>query len=164
MPAFTVFGDASLRDMAKQKPMDEIAFLQVHGVGEKKCADYASTFLPVIRAHEGAGSDKKAPGSNKPDKARDRAFELFELGWDVAEVSEELGRSPKKVRAYLEAYIGANKITDPSPWVDEAICEQVQEVLERFGDAPAEQILAHLDGKIDPNPLKIVAACLAHVP
>ncbi len=164
VPAFTVFGDASLRDMAKQKPRDEVAFLQVHGVGEKKCADYASTFLPVILAHEGGGTDGQpnpAP-RNKPDKARERAFELFELGWDVAEISEELGRSIKKVQEYLEAYIRTNKIEDPSPWVDEAICEQVQEALERFGNAPTDQVIAHLNGKIDPAPLKIVTACLMH--
>ncbi|MCF6286913.1 MAG: HRDC domain-containing protein, partial [Candidatus Hydrogenedentes bacterium] len=51
VPAFTVFGDAALRDMARRKPLDEVAFLQVSGVGEKKCADYACLFLPVIQEH-----------------------------------------------------------------------------------------------------------------
>jgi ATP-dependent DNA helicase RecQ len=51
VPAFTVFGDAALRDMARRKPVDEIAFLQVSGVGEKKCAVYAEIFLPVIQEH-----------------------------------------------------------------------------------------------------------------
>jgi len=51
VPAFAVFGDASLRDMARKKPQDPGAFLQVHGVGEKKCADFAEIFLPVIQEH-----------------------------------------------------------------------------------------------------------------
>ncbi len=55
-PAFTVFGDAALLDMVRRKPRTRAEFLEVQGVGERKCADYADLFLPVIRRHQnGAG-------------------------------------------------------------------------------------------------------------
>jgi ATP-dependent DNA helicase RecQ len=50
-PAFTVFGDAALRDMARRKPTTPGEFLEVRGVGEKKCEDFAHLFLPVIEEH-----------------------------------------------------------------------------------------------------------------
>ena len=50
-PAFTVFGDAALRDMARRKPTTPGEFLKVRGVGEKKCEDYAHLFLPVIEEY-----------------------------------------------------------------------------------------------------------------
>jgi ATP-dependent DNA helicase RecQ len=50
-PAFTVFGDAALRDMARRKPTTPGEFLEVRGVGEKKCLDFAHLFLPVIEEH-----------------------------------------------------------------------------------------------------------------
>lgn len=49
VPAYVIFGDASLRQMAQFKPRDRAEFRHVHGVGEKKAADYAEAFLAVIR-------------------------------------------------------------------------------------------------------------------
>jgi ATP-dependent DNA helicase RecQ len=57
VPAFVVFGDASLRDMARRKPTGLAAFLDVHGVGEKKCADFGEEFVAAVVHHlEGEAS------------------------------------------------------------------------------------------------------------
>jgi len=48
VPAYVVFGDASLRDMTRRRPSTLSEFLEVHGVGEKKAADYGELFLAVI--------------------------------------------------------------------------------------------------------------------
>ncbi len=48
IPAYVVFGDASLRDMARKKPASLDAFLDVKGVGEKKCKKYGETFIAAI--------------------------------------------------------------------------------------------------------------------
>jgi ATP-dependent DNA helicase RecQ len=52
VPAYIVFGDGALRDMARRRPTDHAEFLQVKGVGEKKAADYADVFLERIREFE----------------------------------------------------------------------------------------------------------------
>ncbi len=162
VPAFTVFGDASLRDMARLKPLDEVGFLQVSGVGEKKCADYASTFLPVIQTHEGkAPAPSKKKSNAGTDPAREKAFELFELGWDVEEVGEHLGKSQKKTVGYLTAYIEVNKITDPSLWVDPAQGVLVIDAVEKLGPVPSPQVIAYLDGKVEKDAVGIVLTCLA---
>ena len=48
VPAYVVFGDASLRDMTRRRPSTLSEFLEVHGVGEKKAAVYGELFLAVI--------------------------------------------------------------------------------------------------------------------
>ncbi|MFP6768845.1 MAG: DNA helicase RecQ, partial [Planctomycetaceae bacterium] len=48
VPAYVVFGDASLRDMARSKPATPAEFLEVHGVGQKRAADYGEVFLAAI--------------------------------------------------------------------------------------------------------------------
>ncbi len=48
VPAYLVFGDASLRDMARRRPATPEEFLEVHGVGAKKAADYGEVFLAAI--------------------------------------------------------------------------------------------------------------------
>lgn len=48
VPAFVVFSDATLRDMARLKPTTTEDFIEVNGVGEKKCEQYAQVFLQAI--------------------------------------------------------------------------------------------------------------------
>ena len=52
-PAYIVFSDKTLREMASHKPQNEQAFLEISGVGEKKLEAFGSAFLEAIRAYEG---------------------------------------------------------------------------------------------------------------
>ncbi|MCH2113579.1 MAG: DNA helicase RecQ [Pirellulales bacterium] len=54
VPAYIVFGDASLRDMARRRPTSPESFLEVHGVGHKKLADYGEQFLAHIMERHNA--------------------------------------------------------------------------------------------------------------
>ncbi|QDS98615.1 DNA helicase RecQ [Adhaeretor mobilis] len=49
VPAYIVFGDRTLRDMARRKPHTEDSLREVVGVGEKKLAEYGEAFLERIR-------------------------------------------------------------------------------------------------------------------
>ncbi len=51
VPAYVVFSDAALRDMARKKPAVLDAFLTVKGVGQMKCEQYGETFITAIKAH-----------------------------------------------------------------------------------------------------------------
>ena len=54
--AFVVFGDAALRDMARQMPATSEEFLNVKGVGEAKNRQYGAMFLAAIKEYrEGSG-------------------------------------------------------------------------------------------------------------
>ena len=48
VPPYVVFGDASLVHMARDKPLDEDAFLAINGVGETKLERYGNDFLDAI--------------------------------------------------------------------------------------------------------------------
>ena len=50
VPAYVIFHDRSLIDMAARKPSSLDAFAQVHGVGEAKLVKYGEAFLAVIQA------------------------------------------------------------------------------------------------------------------
>jgi ATP-dependent DNA helicase RecQ len=51
LPAYIVFGDASLRDMARKRPSTPSAFLSVFGVGETKLNQYGGVMLDAIRQY-----------------------------------------------------------------------------------------------------------------
>ena len=49
VPAFVVFSDKTLKEMATSFPRTREAFLQIHGIGPAKVEKYADDFLPIIR-------------------------------------------------------------------------------------------------------------------
>lgn len=48
LPAYMVFNDATLREMARKKPLSLDELLNITGVGEKKAARYGGEFLRLI--------------------------------------------------------------------------------------------------------------------
>jgi ATP-dependent DNA helicase RecQ len=51
VPPFVVFSDATLRDMARRKPLTPAAFLEVQGVGRKKSDAFGGEFIAAIKIH-----------------------------------------------------------------------------------------------------------------
>jgi ATP-dependent DNA helicase RecQ len=51
LPAYIVFGDVALRDMARKRPSTKAGFLRVFGVGEKKLEQYGDVILAAIRTY-----------------------------------------------------------------------------------------------------------------
>jgi ATP-dependent DNA helicase RecQ len=48
VPAYVVFSDRTLQDMATRRPRTREEFLEVHGVGQKKLEEYGDAFLAEI--------------------------------------------------------------------------------------------------------------------
>jgi ATP-dependent DNA helicase RecQ len=48
VPAYVLFNDATLRDLARLRPGSPDALLNIRGVGEKKLADIGQPFLEAI--------------------------------------------------------------------------------------------------------------------
>ena len=63
VPAFVIFGDASLRHMAAAFPRSMEEFSRIHGVGDVKLEQYGPEFLEVIRGYSEvkrlAGPDRR---------------------------------------------------------------------------------------------------------
>jgi len=51
VPAYVIFSDRSLIDMAARRPGSRVAFAEIHGVGQAKLDRYAEAFLAVVQEH-----------------------------------------------------------------------------------------------------------------
>jgi ATP-dependent DNA helicase RecQ len=51
VPPYIIFGDATLRELARLRPSSPSAFATVRGVGQKKLDDLGPQFLPHIRQY-----------------------------------------------------------------------------------------------------------------
>jgi ATP-dependent DNA helicase RecQ len=52
VPAFVIFGDASLHEMAYQQPQTKAQFSTITGVGQKKLTEYADIFIAAITKYQ----------------------------------------------------------------------------------------------------------------
>ena len=56
VPAYVIFTDRALHDMAQRKPTSLDEFASVHGVGQAKLREFASIFLDAIRDQSDAAA------------------------------------------------------------------------------------------------------------
>jgi ATP-dependent DNA helicase RecQ len=177
VPPYVVFGDVALRDMARRRPSTAESFLRVHGVGQKKCEQYAEAFLPPIREHcrekslatdveppaETAGSappaEIRAPAA-RPNDALQRAFSLFAEGRAIEEVAQLLGRAKSTAFQYLAEYVEREQIDVPSPWVDDETFRRVAEATQQAGVDRLKPIFERLEGSVPYDLIRISVACL----
>jgi ATP-dependent DNA helicase RecQ len=126
VPAFTIFSDATLVELASYIPLTETELLQISGFGEVKLARYGSVFLDVLRPYalqhglqskisEKAPKRLKAekPASQKPPVAEtsvksatyQQTFELFQEGHSLEEIAAMRRKSLQTIQEHLSAFI-----------------------------------------------------------
>jgi len=151
VPAYVIFHDTSLREMARRRPSTLGGFGSVPGVGEKKLADYGPAFVERIAAYcagnelpmdvvpptpSGTDCQSVLPGAARepgPSIPAVRAFPLFRQGLSLDEVGRQLNRAPSTVRKYLTDFLRHEGCTDPSPWVDAEIIRRITGAAEQVG-------------------------------
>ncbi len=181
LPPFVVFGDATLRDMARRRPSTNQGLLAVHGVGERKRAQYGDDFLAAIveycQAHdlamdvEGDAPSAPAPTTVMPtrvmpaaNETKRMAYDMFSRGKSLDEVAVATGRVASTVCNYLAEFVQAHEISDVSPWVEDAVFEQVRLAGARVGFERLKPVFEALNGTVSYDTLRLVAACLKNIP
>ncbi|WP_044302949.1 DNA helicase RecQ [Rhodopirellula sallentina] len=133
VPAYVIFGDAVLRDLARCRPSTLEKLSNVKGIGERKLADFGEVFLEEIDAycgeHElsrdetivvrssGAVSGPPKPKGLKGAATEKEAFDLFSQGKSVAEVAKKMDRATSTVSGYLVRYLEEANVTNAAAWV-----------------------------------------------
>jgi ATP-dependent DNA helicase RecQ len=93
VPAYVVFGDASLKDMELKMPKNEKEFMEVSGVGQAKLEKYADIFIKEIATYAPAKKSKKA--------THEQTFDLFSDGLTVSEIATARNLSENTIYGHL---------------------------------------------------------------
>ena len=173
-PAYIVFNDQSLKDMARRRPTSEEGLGLCVGVGPKKLEDFGERFLKEIGtfcSEHGLtvdvtpANDPPAGGMFGGGRSVNRnavaAFPLFRDGHDVDSVARELRVATGTAAGYLRDYILETKQEDPTAWVDAATARKAREAFEQCGLKRLKPAFEFLDGAVSYDDLRVVAACMA---
>jgi ATP-dependent DNA helicase RecQ len=173
MPPYVIFGDRSLRDMARMRPSTVEGFREVYGVGDQKCAEFGGAFVAAIVEYcrtNGIGTDvpptemlepEESPHAapRGPSRSALAAFDLFDRRASLDEVAAKLGRARSTVTGYLRDYLIEKRVDDPSPWVAADQRARIEEAIGHVGAERLKPIFEHLGGTVDYDTIRIVATC-----
>jgi ATP-dependent DNA helicase RecQ len=177
LPAYVVFGDTTLRELARMRPTSLETMAAVKGVGEKKLERYGQVFLDAIASHAAASgvATDLMPATRPPravatgDSAATglaanaaASFELFAEGLSIDDVAARTGRARSTVVGYLNQFIQHESIDDPSPWVPSPLVRQIEDAIAHCGHGKLKPLFEHLGGQVDYDSIRIVATCLAN--
>ena len=137
VPAFVIFGDATLREMARRRPGTR-ALAEIPGVGQAQVSGFGGS---IRSAHprslgevHGLTLDEVPSGSaplpsKKVSGSRLAAYELFRKGASIETVMQSLGRAHGTTSQYLAEFIMQTSPASIEAWVDAATYARVAEAV-----------------------------------
>jgi len=184
VPPFVIFGDRTLRDLARRRPTSTATLPRVHGIGEAKLTKFGDRFLGAIRsycrAHRlstdvfagGAPSDADPPfsssrsarpghGAARMSPTRRAAFEMFARGASIEDVMATLGRVRSTVVGYLSDFIASTQPASVERWVDRATYAAVADAAGDVGAERLRPIFDRLGEKVPYDDIRLVLTHLA---
>jgi ATP-dependent DNA helicase RecQ len=178
VPAFVVFGDVTLQDLARRRPTSVEAFHRVHGVGDRKADQYGARFVAEIARYcvangveadvtiaEDEGATENAAAPIKPidlskNATKAAAAALFREGRSIAEVCASTDRAASTVSNYLAEFLAEEGRQSPEPWVDDALFARIAAAAEITGVESLKPIFEQLGGEVSYNDIRLCVACL----
>jgi ATP-dependent DNA helicase RecQ len=169
VPAYVLFSDATLREMARVRPGSPGALLGIRGVGERKLADVGDRFLELIAAYCRAHNlplDTATSGRprrrriRKPNNTKETAFDLFAKGASVEQVTAKTGRVPGTAWGYLAEFIQSQRPERLDSWIDSKTYGAIADAVRKLGASTLRPVFDHLGGKV---PYEQIRAVVAHL-
>ncbi|MCA9136563.1 MAG: DNA helicase RecQ [Planctomycetales bacterium] len=163
IPAYTVFGDATLREMARVRPSNLTGLGKIQGIGTRKLETFGKEFFDVIdsvcRAQNLERDAPSAPPSFVPSTGAMTAFEHFRAGDSIGDVARKLARAESTVVNYLTQYIRHHGISDPTTWVNPRDAAQILDNKHLAEKGAIKPLFDQLGGEVSYNDIKITLAC-----
>jgi len=155
VPPYIVFGDATLVQMARNKPLDEQALLAITGVGEHKLEKYGAAFLDAITTHCVATGDS---ATQLNPMLRD-SWLAYREGLDLDAIATRRGLPLAEAAQHMLQLMQAGQPVAPGQLIAARKYQLIEATLERLGERAAwETLRAELPVFIADHEIELVRA------
>jgi ATP-dependent DNA helicase RecQ len=168
-PAYVIFNDKTLRELARRAPRTLEAFSVVEGVGAKKLREFGETFIGYIREYGGervesapssATPHSGAASPKKQDLVELKAVEHFEAGGLPADLAQTAHISRYRAMKLFEEFLIEQCVWDASPWLGQD-WDRIREAVEALNERQRTTTISrYLDGSVDDESIEIALICL----
>jgi ATP-dependent DNA helicase RecQ len=167
VPAYIVFSDVALRQMARNYPENENDFARISGVGEKKLREFGEVFLKEIAAHLltnprqiFADDSFTAPPIRQAslnDTTRE-TLRRFRAGESVEQIAASRGFAASTIYGHLATAIETGETIDVNELLDAEAQEQIAAAFKKFGFGNISGARESLGNKFDYGLFRIFRA------
>ena len=169
VPAYIVFSDVALRQMARNYPASERDFARISGVGEKKLREFGDIFLREITAYLETNARQifaddsfTAPApppsrSSLGDSARE-TLRRFRSGQTVEQIARERGVTTTTILNHIADGIERGEPVDLDKFFTADEKQKVATAFRSHGAFALSPVFESLGGKIDHGRLRIFRA------
>jgi ATP-dependent DNA helicase RecQ len=171
VPAYVIFSDVSLREMARNYPTTATEFRQIPGVGEQKLKDFAEAFLSEIKNYLDANSRRtfssgldplRPPRRSRLNDSQKETLRRFCSGESVNDISRARGFVRTTIYDHLEAAIKSGESLELVRFFTAAQREEIAWAFRKVADGKLEDVRSLLDSKYDDVELRIFRALAPH--
>ncbi|MFK8045362.1 MAG: DNA helicase RecQ [Crocinitomicaceae bacterium] len=153
VPAYIIFHDSALKDMATKKPISELEMLEVQGMGEAKFRTYGQIFLNAVTEFTG---ESKPKVNQKKVNTYDETLMLFMQGLSVSEIAMHKDVAENTVINHLVKLKTDGKPIDLSGLVSKKEVELVQNIAAKLKEPVGlKPIYEALNGELDYEKIKL---------
>jgi ATP-dependent DNA helicase RecQ len=171
VPAYVIFSDVSLREMARNYPTTTTEFRRIPGVGEQKLKDFAEAFLSEIKNYLAAnprqtfssGLDPlRPPRRSRLNDSQRETLRRFRSGESVNDISRARGFVRSTIYDHLEAAIKSGESLELDRFFTAAQRDEIASAFRKIADGKLADVRSLLDSKYDYGELRIFCALAAH--
>jgi len=173
VPAYVIFSDVSLREMARNYPTTASEFRRVPGVGEQKLKDFAQPFLSEIKSYLATNprrtfsDDSDSPFRRCRFRLNDSEAETlrrFQKGESVDEIACARGFVQSTIYGHLAAAIQVGKLAERARFFTATQEKEIAAAFHRVSDGKLVDVSALLGNRYDIGLLRIFRALGAREP
>ncbi|MBE9076844.1 DNA helicase RecQ [Romeria aff. gracilis LEGE 07310] len=165
VPPYVVFGDSSLKQMARSRPLSQNSFAQISGVGSRKLAQYGEIFVAEIQKFcdeyglaEAAGSAPAVAPVASPTVADTHltTLKLHQQNLSPAEIAIERGLRLGTVLGHLAKLLEARCEVDVDRLVPPERQVPIRDAIAAVGPHSLRAIRDQLSETFDYNEIRLV--------
>jgi ATP-dependent DNA helicase RecQ len=173
VPAYVIFDNKTLIQMAARVPRSESAFRAVHGIGDAKARTYGPAFLAEIEAYVAEHPELSAttrpiqqrertrrPTPMKRSGTVDETLALFNDGLAPEQIARQRKLSRGTISAHLEELVAGGQITAIDRLVDADKVASIVGAFEQHGGGGLRPVMEALGEGFTYDELKLVRAWL----
>ncbi len=167
VPAFVIFSDVALRQMAREFPVSTEAFKRISGVGEQKLRDFGIVFINDIKDYleENPRAQKRRRKTKKPGTKSSRmndttreTLQLFRAGKSVEEIAAARNLKSGTIYSHLERAANAGEEIDLNRFVTPDELREIRAAFKKIGYGNLTGVFELLGKRFDYEILRIVRA------
>lgn len=167
VPAFVIFSDTALHQMARDLPDNTEVFKRISGVGERKLRDFGKLFIDEIKGYlkENPRAVEKRTSSQSPtvksrwmNETTKESLQLFRAGKSVDEIAAIRNLKSSTIFSHLEKAANAGEEIDLHRFVTPEKLQEIRAAFKKIGYGNLTGVFETLGKRFDYEVLRLVRA------